>query len=299
MKGGAWAAVFGLSLLGISPNNVLPLFAADQAAPQSGNVVFEVASVRLSNTASGWSTWRIEPGGEYRATRVTLENLILSAYGIERYRLVGGPRQLMAAHFDVVAKATGELTTRGAEPTFPEALRALLKDRFKLVEHTEVRQFEVYALKVARDDGRLGPTLSPSTIDCAAIRSATLSGERSVGRGEQNPCAVSAPGTQGRYFGGSVPLTSLIGALRPNVDRPVIDQTGLQGNFKIELNWGSPVMPPSLALLAGEPPGEPLPSRDGPSIFTAVQDQLGLRLEPTVASLSVVVIDAVEYPVND
>jgi uncharacterized protein (TIGR03435 family) len=83
-----------------------------------------------------------------------------------------------------------------------------------------------------------------------------------------------------------------------NVDRPVIDQTGLQGSFKFELNWAT-VPTQSLAVLAAAPASEPLPSREGPSLFIAVQEQLGLKLEPTVASLSVVVIDAVQRPTPD
>ena len=79
------------------------------------------------------------------------------------------------------------------------------------------------------------------------------------------------------------------------VDRPVIDQTDLQGNFKIDLHWAT-IPTPSLAALATAPASEPLPSREGPSLFIAVQEQLGLQLEPTVASLSVVVIDSVERP---
>jgi uncharacterized protein (TIGR03435 family) len=166
---------------------------------------------------------------------------MLTAYGIQRFQLIGAPRWLVTERFDIVAKATGELTTSGADPTFPEALQALLKERFKLVAHSEVRQFHVYALKVARDDGRLGPNLSPSTIDCAAIISAELKDKIPARRGERHSCAVSAPGSQGRYFAGSVPLSSLIAILRGNVGRPVIDHTGLEGNFKIELTRASPV----------------------------------------------------------
>jgi uncharacterized protein (TIGR03435 family) len=290
------SVIVGLCLLALTANMVAPLFAADQATLQSGTV-FEVASIRPNKTASDVTRWRIERGGRYRATRVTLEALILTAYGIERFQLVGGPRWLVNEHFDIVAKATGELTTSGAEATFPKALKALLRDRFQLVEHREVRQLEVYALRVARE-GRLGPNLSPSKDDCATIASAALTGEPSVQRRGRNPCAVSAPGTRGRYFAGSAPVTDLVSVLRRNVDRPVIDQTGLQGNFGIELNWETP-RPSSLALLAAQPPGEPLPSVDGGSIFTAVRDQLGLKLEPTVASLNIIVIDAVERPAND
>jgi uncharacterized protein (TIGR03435 family) len=263
------AAIFGVCLL-----------VAGQAAQRSDPVVFEVASIRPNTNRSAGTSSRIA-GGRYTATRVSLETLILTAFGLQRHQLIGAPRWLVTERFDIVATATGELTTNGAEPTLPAALRGLLKERFKLVERSEVRQFDVYALKRSRDDGRLGPGLSPSTVDCAVVR-----------------CVVSAPGQAGRYFRPSAPMSSLVAALRMNVDRPVIDHTGLQGRFSIELNW-APLTLPSLAALAADRPGQPLPSREGPSIFTAVQEQLGLKLEPTVATLDVVVIESVERPTND
>ena len=204
------------------------------------------------------------------------------------FQLVDAPPWIRTERFDIVARATGELTLGGTHPTLPGALRTLIKDRFKLVEHTEVREFPVYALKVIRE-GRLGPNLSPSTIDCAALPVR----ERSPG-----DCRVSAPGASGRYFAASGLIRNLVTALRQHVDRPVIDQTGLQGTFRIELKWAG-LPPPSLALVAAQPPDEPLPSRAGPSIFTAVQDQLGLTLEPAVAPFSVVVIESVQHPTPD
>jgi uncharacterized protein (TIGR03435 family) len=96
----------------------------------------------------------------------------------------------------------------------------------------------------------------------------------------------------GRYFSNSTSVRSLAGRLRMHVDRPVIDETGLTGNFKVELNWTPSRMPPSLAGLAQLP-------LDGGSIFTAVQEQLGLKLDPSIRAMPVVVIDAIEYPTND
>jgi len=268
--------------LTITANIGAGVLAADQATVEPGNVVFEVASIRTNKTVSDVPRWRILPGGAYRATRVSLVDLILTAYEIEGFQLLGTPSWMKKERFDIVAKATGELTTSGARPTLPDALRALIKERFKLVEHKEVREFAVYALRVARE-GRLGPNLVASDVNCAAIPIL----ERKPGQ-----CAVSAPGAwNGRYFAASVPIRSLVALLRLNVDRMVIDKTGLRGNFSIELNWTPDRLPPSL--------GELTQLSEGGSIFTAIQEQLGLKLEPSIVPMTVVVIDAIELPTND
>ena len=249
-------------------------------------VRFEVASIKPNKTSAG-TVSRISPGGRFSATRVSLQDLILRAYGIERFQLVGGPDWITRERFDVIATANGELTTSGAHPTLPAALRTLLEDRFRLVAHVEQRDVQVYALRRISEE-RLGPNLSPAAVDCLAVPV-----QERAARGID--CRVSAPGAQGRYFAASSSIRGLAGELRMRVDRPVIDQTGLQGNFKIELNWAT-IPTQSLAALAAAPASEPLPSREGPSLFFAVQEQLGLKLEPTIASLSVVVIDSVDRP---
>jgi uncharacterized protein (TIGR03435 family) len=144
----------------------VPLAAAQAPPSQSTEVVFDVASIRPNTTASDTTRWRISPGGGYAATRISLVDLMLMAYGIERFQLVGGPPWMRSDRFDIAARATVDLTTSGTRPTLPGALRTLLKDRFGLVEHTESREFPVYVLKVARE-GRLGPNLTPTDVNCA------------------------------------------------------------------------------------------------------------------------------------
>jgi uncharacterized protein (TIGR03435 family) len=284
-------AIVGAYCLAVAANLAAPLVAADQQAlQQTTDVVFDVVSVKPNKRAADPTRSSVLPGGQYNASRTSLYELILTAYGIERFpkeQLVGGPSWIMRERFDIVAKATGELTARGADPTLPGALRGLLRDRFGLVVHIEPREFPVYALKVEQE-GRLGPNLLPISIDCAAIPI----GER------DRPCRTSGPGARGRYFADSTTLTGLAAVLRLYVDRLVLDHTGLQGHFKVELNWATPPTS-SLAVLAAGRPDEPLPSREGPSIFEAVQEQLGLTLEPTVASLNVVVIESAHFPTPD
>jgi uncharacterized protein (TIGR03435 family) len=271
------ALMFAACCLAITPNFVARVPAA-QTVQQSDEVVFEVASIRVDRTESNVAAQsRVSPGGRFTATKMSARDLILRAYDIERFQLVGGPPWIASERFDISASATGELTTGGERPTLPGALRTLLKQRFKLVEHTELREFPVYALRVVRE-GRLGPNISPSDVDCAVIRCTTVS---------------PGFGAEGRYSALSAPITRFIGSVRPAIDRYVIDETGLKGNFKIDLRW-TPTMPPvpptpSPDLVA------PNPSETA-SIFTAIQEQLGLKLVPTTAPIRVIVIDAIEPP---
>jgi uncharacterized protein (TIGR03435 family) len=248
-------------------------------------VVFEVASIKSNTRQSDVTRSTVSPGGTYSVTRISLHDLILTAYGIDRFQLVGAPSWVVRERFDINARATGELTSGGAHPTLPGALRRLITDRFRLIAHIDVREVPIYALRVLRE-GRLGPRLSPSPMDCLAVPL----NERAPG-----DCRVSAPGARGRFFAASGPISHLVAVLRMNVDRPVIDKTGVQGNFTIDLTWAS-VPTASLAALAAGRADEPLPSREGPSIFTAVQEQLGLQLVPEIATMNFVVIDSIQLP---
>jgi uncharacterized protein (TIGR03435 family) len=269
--------------LAITPNVVARVPAAQrvqQTVQQSDDVVFDVASIRVNRTESDVARYRISPGGRFTATKMSVRDLLLRAYDIERFQLVGGPPWMASERFDISALATGEITNAGDWPTLPGALRTLLKQRFKLVEHTELREFPVYALRVARE-GRLGPNISPSDVDCAVIRCTTVS---------------PGFGAEGRFSAPSAPITRLVGAVRSGVDRHVIDETGLKGNFKIDLNWtptrGPAPQAPSSDLVAQDPSG-------GISVFTAIQEQLGLKLVPTIAPIPVIVIDAIEPPTDN
>jgi uncharacterized protein (TIGR03435 family) len=162
-------------------------------------------------------------------------------------------------------------------------LRALLADRFGLRVHTETRQDDGFALVTARTDGRLGPGLRRTQITCAILESVAPT----TARADLPACALQ------RGFANGLTTASLRGAtldrlallLQSATGRSVVDRTGLAGGFDIDLEWAS-----DDALLASREPD----SR--PGIVTAVQDQLGLKLEPSRAPLEVLIIDAVERP---
>jgi uncharacterized protein (TIGR03435 family) len=177
-------------------------------------------------------------------------------------------------------------------------MRNLLVERFGLKARSETREMPRYDLVLARSDGRLGAQLTKSTTDCQAIFAAARRGG--------GPPAPPAPGERpqcgmrigpGVLSGGAFPLSQLATALSPMVQRVIIDRTGLTGLFDIELKWTPDQFPQG-----APPPGAPaLPPIDpnGPSIFTALQEQLGLKLEATRGPVDVLVIDSVSQPTPD
>jgi uncharacterized protein (TIGR03435 family) len=290
-----------------------PLHAQDADSP-----VFEVASVKRNKSGDGRVTMGFQPGGRYTAINIAPRMLVLQAYQIQPFQLLGAPDWLTSDRFDIIAKAEGNIAP-GPNGPLPLMVRALLADRFRLVVHHEVRELPIYALVKTRSDGRLGPQLNPAAVDCAAAR-----GGPSPPGGPAGPGGPDAPGGRfgrgpdgpalgpggrplcGQMIGpaniaaGGVSMAQVATLLAGRVNRVVVDRTGITGTFDLDLNWTPDQMPqpPPGAL----PPGAPaLPPIDpnGPSIFTAVQEQLGLKLESTEGPVDVLVIDRVEPPTED
>jgi uncharacterized protein (TIGR03435 family) len=267
-----------------------------QAAPQATEQpAFEVASVK-PNKGDGPTESGTQPGGRLTMVNVPLRFLIRSAYQVQDDQIVEAPGWIAAEHFDVLAKAPGEIPppTPARPGPLPLMMRSLLAERFKLAVHRETREFPAYALRLARRDGRLGAQLRPSTVDCAALAATRGAGTPPpVGNGRPQ-CGIRAAG--GQMMAGGMPLSQLTTLLSSMVQRVVIDKTGLNGNFDFELKWTPDRVP------SGAPSGIPAERAndpDAPSIFTALQEQLGLRLESTTNLVEVLVIDHVERPTPD
>ena len=259
------------------------------------NLAFEVASVKPNTSGDGRVMLGVQPGGRFTATNVPLRMLLRQAYDVQDFQVVGGPDWLASDRFDVIAKAPeGEITFELMRPM----LRTLLAERFKLRVHNETREMPVYDLVKARSDGTLGPNLTPSTVDCATA----LGGRQGGGP----PPAPPQPGQRvdcgfiiglGRMSVGGMPIEQLARDLSPMVGRVVLDKTGLTGNYSYELTYAPEQLgggPPP--LLNGAPPTfDP----NLPSIFTALQEQLGLKLDSARGPVEVLVIDRAERPVAD
>jgi uncharacterized protein (TIGR03435 family) len=255
---------------------------------------FEVASVKPNVSNSGSSSSNEPPGG-YVARNLSLRRLIAIAYRMrlanDRERIVG-PSWIDNARFDIDARTAAG--TRSEQ--IPDMLRTLLADRFGLAVHAETREDLVYALVRTRGEGPLGPQLTPSTLDCSkpgAFRSGSAGAGAPSAAIEKPQCGIlTTVDANGSVLqGGGRSIADLASNLIGRVNREVVDRTGLSGSYDFTLRW-TPENFQNPADNAG-------PSRDGTTIFTALQEQLGLKLEAQRGPVEFLIIDKVERPLPD
>jgi len=250
--------------------------AAQAPITTSVDAAFEVASIK-ANTSGNLNSSTSGRAGSFTATNITPRQLIVYAYRLREFQIAGGPGWIRSDRFDILARAP-----ENAKTDNPMMTRALLRDRFKLVVHTETRQEQVYGLVIARADGRLGPQIKPSTIDCQGSQPGTPS-----------PCGMNSSVNQtvGRMTGTGQSMQNLATALASfGLSRMVLDRTGLEGQFDFELRW----TPDSVRGAAGSAQAD-----EAPSIFAALQEQLGLRLDSQRGPVEFLVIDSVQRPTAD
>ena len=195
------------------------------------------------------------------ATAVTLLDLITSAYGVRYEQVSGGPGWVNTAHYDIAAKAEGEAPLTKEQSR--QMMQALLGERFQLKIHRETREVPVYALVV----GRNGPKLKETSADEPGdnfVRGGRAGMHMEATRGTMEQLARQLSGTAG----------------------PVMDRTGLAGYYAYQLDW-TPATRPSD------------PESDTPSLFTAVQEQLGLKLETAKGPMEMLIIDRAEKPTEN
>ena len=275
----AVAACFVLSALS-------PVFA--QTIP------FEVASVKERTTPGDGSFVGRRPGGRFAAENASLREILEYAYELQPFQLVGNLVPLENTRWDIIA-TLGNAGAQAEPDAIVAALRALLADRFALAAHRETRSLQVYALRPARADGSPGPRLTKSAIDCQALMAAARRG------GAPPPPEARQCGFRGRVGtlqSNGMPLSELAMALSGRVGRAVIDQTGLAGPWDLALSYApDSAQIPAGTLAPGAAP--PAATQDAPSLFTALQEQLGLRLVSTTAPVDVLVVDRVSRPTPD
>jgi len=253
------------------------------SSPEPG---FEVASVRIA--AGGRSSLRI---GRDRiiATNVSLTTLVLRAYGYPRSRVVGLPAWADSALFDIDAKSSAE-----ASPDEIDAmLRTLLRQRFRLEVERIKRDVEFYVLSVIDPDGKLGAGLRPSTTDCSLFREEFERWNRTrVGPVPSDPNCQ----TQTEWKAGTVVIrdraatvAGLVRVLSTWIERPIVDETGLAGEYEVEIEAGQDTLP----FYMRRRPLDAPPS-GGPSLVSALREHLGLRLEAQKGPLDVLVVKSVE-----
>ena len=257
---------------------------------------FEVASIKPNRSADLGRRIMFLPG-RLNATGITVKFLISMAYGVKEFQVSGGPGWIDSQRYDIDAKQE-DSQTEEENKLPPDQMRehnqlmiqALLADRFKLqVSHT-TKELPVYALVVAKNGPKL-PQAKPGDT---------------YPNGIKGPDGVAHAGMfmmrrgGGELTGQGVPLANLVMMLSQQLGRTVLDQTGLKGNYDIHLKWTPDES--QAAMFSGpagpKPPADTPapPETSGPSIFTALQEQLGLKLDSTKGPVEIIVIDHVEQP---
>jgi len=269
-----------------------------QAPDPNAALTYEAASVKPNKSGVQGSSIRRFPGGRLQATNMPLRALIVFAYQLQPFQLVEDPAWIRNDTFDIVAKMEGDpppvMPGTGPDPHMV-AMRTLLGERFKLAAHRETRQMDIYELVLARPDGKLGPALKPTTQDCAAMMAAARGGPPpGPPPGPNSPVVCGMRGLPGRLVAGAMPMALLASNLSGQVQRIVVDRTGLSGAWDFEITF-APERP------LNPPPGVEFPPADpnAPSLFTAMQEQLGLKLQSTKGPVEVLVVDRIEQPMPD
>lgn len=262
------------------------LLAASMAFAQT-QPKFEVASIRPSNSADRRPLINMQPGGRFTAANVTVTRLIEVAYDIEQFQISGGsdgvPSWTGSDLFDITAKGDS-LANMG------QMLQSLLADRFQLVIHRDTKEMPVYALVIAKNGPKFKDAneSDPNIVDLSKRPDLVAGGARPrftiIRRGR-----LTAQGTNMALFASQ--LSNFLG-------RSVADRTGLTGTYDLKLEWMPDENQVAMFQAMGVPEGfgAPPPDWQGPSLFTALEEQLGLRLESQKRPVEIFVIERIERP---
>jgi uncharacterized protein (TIGR03435 family) len=258
--------------------------------PAAPRPQFEVASIKPSAPGQPGTFIRTAPGGRFNINNMSLKEMIVMAWRIQPFQISGGPGWMDSAHYDISAKPEDN----AKRSDVPLMLQSLLADRFQLMTHRETKELPIYALVVANKDGKLGPRLTASKEgSCTPPDPTKAPPLPEPGKPQTLGCGGMMMGPD-RVAGGSIPLTDLIPMLSRILGRTVVDKTGLTGKFDISMEW----TPDESQAVQFAPGGLRPPPSDttGPSIITALQEQLGLKLESQKGPVEMFVIDHVERP---
>jgi uncharacterized protein (TIGR03435 family) len=227
---------------------------------QSPKAVFEAASIKPSDPSAPGYSWNTYPG-RLTVQNMSLKNLIMLAWDVKSYQIAGGPKWLDGDRFDVVAKMEeSEAKPRGkeADARIRMALQALLADRFQLRIHADSKPLSAYSLVVSKNGFKLKP------------EEKVHGSSNSWGRGQLTAKESS--------------IAEFASALSSQMDRPVVDRTGIDGVYDFTLKW-SP----------GDDP-DATDSATGASLFTVIQETLGLKLEGKKIPVPMIAVDSAEKP---
>jgi uncharacterized protein (TIGR03435 family) len=250
------------------------------AAPLAAQVsdTFEVASIKVSDPLANGTYFRYQPGGGIEISGATLKSLLLFTYDLRDFQLTGAAGWMNSERYTIVGKGVagpGPATYRDMNDQQRKALgelvrkrmKALLAERFQLAVHTETKELPMYGLVVAKGGHKMTPNTGPDGSPQSSLQN------------------------RGAYEAQRASLDSIAQGLASITGRPVKNETGLSGYYDFKVKWT-----PDAG--ASAPPGgeERPPEAAGPTIFTALQEQLGLKLESRKGPVEILVVDRAERP---
>nr|HEV7952745.1 TIGR03435 family protein [Candidatus Acidoferrales bacterium] len=282
------ASAFVFSLMGASPS-----FAAAQAQSAAANATefrYEVVSIKPNRSSNG-GNWQNAPDG-FTGTNVPLQFLVLRAFGFQDFQLTGAPGWITSERFDIDAKmdtsvveALQKLNPDDQKIARQRMLQTVLAERFQLTFHRESKVFQVYSLVVAKNGSKLHEAKPGDTYQNGI--------KYPNGGGGAGATMVRMGPTSHTLTAQAVAISSLVNQLRlESPERPVVDKTGLTGKYDFTLTYAPENVSAAVPGAAPNIPDAP----GAPSLFVALEEQLGLKLESGKAPIEIVVIDHVERP---
>lgn len=263
---------------------ILATLGSSALAQTAARPAFAVAAIKPSGSDTGRSI-RFLPGGRFVATGANVRLLIKVAYNLNDDQVSGGPAWIGTKHFDIDAKpdaATADAATatdaaNAAKTPMQDLthlrLQALLEDRFHLKLRSEMKEMKTYALVVAKNGPKLTKAANPAT-------------------------PVHFQGSTGTIFATSASMDQLAGAMSDWVGHPVVNLTGLDGRYDLRLTWTPDQAAPQAQDASGATPPPPADT-GGPTIFTALQQQLGLSLQSRKSKALFETVENVELPTEN
>ena len=254
------------------------------AAPTAPLREFTAVSIKPNKSGDSRVMMRGNRGGRLDATNVPVRSLITWAYQVREFQISGEPSWADSERFDVVTKSDGNPRFDFLKPELQTMFQSVLADRFKLALHRETKDLPMYSLVAAKN----GPKIhAVDEGDCPEVPT------------PENPCRSLRHPRFSQLKGEKAPMGALVLMLGIVTGKTVADKTGLKGSFTYTLDWTKYLQPPQLPPGADAPPGAFDPMSVEPAIATALEEQLGLKLESTKGPVEILVIDHVERPTEN
>jgi uncharacterized protein (TIGR03435 family) len=267
---------------------------------------YEVVSIKPNPNRTGGARVGNQPGGRFVAKNVPLRTVVMVAFRpLQAYQIIGGPDWLTTERYHIEARADGTLTADEANA----ANQAMLEDRFQLKYHREMRELPTYNLIVV-NRSKLKPVDAPKRPEPGAPPPAPPAPppRPAPGRGLPDNYTMPPGGvmmTPNGVMASAIQFSELVRFLSQRLNRPIIDKTEITGyyNFRLEFAGDNTPVPiaPTLSTPGAGPPGTSSPTASDPlpSIFTALQEEMGLKLEPSKGQYEVVIIDSIQKPTEN